>query len=346
MKTLLTMTILTAAFALTGCAEDERPPERRESVHAAGTVYTVPDTLVAATFDASGVAEPMQRATLSTKLTGTVISVRVREGDVVQAGQVLATLDARDLVAKDAQIAAALAEARAVQGDAETQAGRMRALYADSAATRVQLDAAETGLARANATVRASLAAAEELRAVSAYATVRAPFAGTVTRRLVDPGAFAAPGSPIVMLEDASRLRVRATVVPALARGIARAQRVDVMLEGTRAGAVVEGVVPTSGNLYTVNVMVDNRDGTFLSGSVATVSIPAGTHRALVVPARALRHEGDLTGVLLRTATGDAIRWVRVTRRFGDFAEIGAGLVAGDRVVVPDTSGIAATMGR
>ena len=206
MKTLLTMTILTAAFALTGCAEDERPPERRESVHAAGTVYTVPDTLVAATFDASGVAEPMQRATLSTKLTGTVISVRVREGDVVQAGQVLATLDARDLVAKDAQIAAALAEAQAVQGDAETQAGRMRALYADSAATRVQLDAAETGLARANATVRASLAAAEELRAVSAYATVRAPFAGTVTRRLVDPGAFAAPGSPIVMLEDASRL--------------------------------------------------------------------------------------------------------------------------------------------
>jgi RND family efflux transporter MFP subunit len=335
MTTSFISAITLSALLLAGCARGEQPEARPETVSAVGTVYTVRDTVIATTFDASGVAEPIQRATLSTKLMGTITSVLVKEGDVVGAGQILARIDARDLAAKDAQVAASLAEAQAVRRDAETQAGRMRALYVDSAATRVQLDAAETGLARADATVRTAHAAADELHAVSAYATIRAPFAGTVTRRFVDPGAFATPGSPIMVLEDATRLRVRANVVPALARGIARAQRMEVTLEGTNASAVVEGVVPVSGNLHAVNVIVANRDGVFLAGSAATLSIPSGSHRALLIPIGALHREGDLTGVMLRTTTGDAIRWVRVTRLFGDFAEIGSGLVAGDQVVVP-----------
>ena len=86
-----------------------------------------------------------------------------------------------------------------MQADATAHAGRIRGLYADSAATKAQLDQAETGLARADAAVASARAMAAELAATASYADVRAPFAGIVTRRFVDPGAFAAPGAPLVI---------------------------------------------------------------------------------------------------------------------------------------------------
>jgi RND family efflux transporter MFP subunit len=307
-------------------------------------VYTVRDTTIDATFDASGVAEPIQRATFGTKLMGSVTEVLVREGDRVGEGQVLARIDGRDLAAKQAQVGASLAEAEAVRQDALSQAARIRGLYADSAATRAQLDAVETGVARAEAGVRAARAASEELGAVTSYTTIRASFAGTVTQRLVDPGAFAAPGTPIVTVEDASRLRVRASAAPDAVRGLQRGDKLSVAIEGVAVKGVVEGVVPsTTGNLYTINAIVDNRDRKFLAGSAATVMLPLGKQTATLVPAAAIRREGDLTGVTIRTATGDETLWIRLGRKFGALVEVGGGLQSGDRIVVPTARSMTAS---
>ena len=76
-----------------------------------------------------------------------------RDLDAVAAGQPLLRIDARDLAAKSSRAEAMQAEAGAVLREAELHAERMRALYADEAAPKVQLDAAETGLARARAGV-------------------------------------------------------------------------------------------------------------------------------------------------------------------------------------------------
>ena len=333
--------LLLAGLAACGGAPDEERPAAAPPARVAGAVVTVRDTTLAAAFDAAGTAAPLQQATLSTKLMGTVTAVLVHEGDVVAAGQPLVRIDARDLAAKSAQVGASIAEAEAVQRDALVQANRIRALHADSAATRAQLDAAETGLARAEAGVRAARAAAGELGAVSSYATIRAPFAGVVTRRLVDPGAFAAPGAPLVSVQDASRLRITATAAPDAVRGLRRGQSIAATVEGRPLTATVEGVVPAaSGNLYAVNALVPNPvaaggGGAILPGSAATLALPLGTRAALVVPAAAVTREGDLTGVTLRTAAGDETRWVRLGRAVGDVVEVTAGLRAGDRVVVP-----------
>lgn len=330
---------LAGALLLAGAAACTAPaPDRSASppTRVAGRVTVVRDTVLAATFDAAGVAAPLRQATLGTKLMGTVTAVLVQEGDVVAAGQPLVRIDARDLAAKSAQVTASIAEAEAVQRDARTQAARMRALYADSAATRAQLDAAETGLARAEAGVRAAHAAAGEVDALASYATVRSPFAGVVTRRFVDPGAFAAPGAPLVSVEDASRLRIGASAAPDAVRGLRRGQLIDGTVEGRPVSATIEGVVPAaSGNLYVVNALVPNPRRTLLAGSAATLALPMGSRAALVVSAAAVRREGDLTGVTLRTTTGDETRWVRLGRAVGDLVEVSAGLRAGDQVVIP-----------
>ena len=327
-----------STMILTACGSPETETAAGEVLRpdTAGTAYTVTDTIIDATFDAAGVAAPVRQATLSTKLMASVTEVLVREGDHVVAGQPLVRVDARDLVARESRAAASIAEAEAMHADAATQAGRMRALYADSAATRAQLDAAENGLARSEASLRAARAASLELAAVSAYSVVAAPFAGQVTRRFVDPGAFAAPGAPLVSVQDASRLRITANVTPAVARSLRRGQTVNATIEGSPARAVVEGVVPASaGNLYTINALVPNPAHDFLAGSTAILSLPTGARATLMVPAGAVIRQGDLTGVLVRTGDGDELRWVRLGARADDNVEVTAGLRAGDRVVLP-----------
>jgi len=318
-----------------GCSH--KPEVKQESApRVPGTVFTVKDTSLHTAFEASGIAAALRQATLSTKLMGTVMDVLVREGEAVAAGQVLVRIDARDLTAKQEQTAASIADAEAMRGEAATQAGRIRALYADSAATRAQLDAAETGLSRAEAGVRASRAAASEMRAMSSYAVVRAPFAGSITKRFVDPGAFATPGAPLISVQDGRQLRITVNATPDMAGAVRRGQSITGNIEGHAVSALVEGVVPSNaGNLYTINALVANPGGSILPGSTATLSLPAGTHTGVVVPASAVTRQGDLTGVTVRTAAGDETRWVRLGQTIGTMVEVSAGLRAGDQVVVP-----------
>jgi RND family efflux transporter MFP subunit len=267
---------------------------------------------------------------------GTVLQVLANEGDRIVAGQTLVRIDARDIAAKNSQVAASIAEAEAVHHDAVTQAARFRALYADSAATRAQLDAVETGLLRAEAGVRAARASSSELAAVAAYATVRAPFSGIVTKRFVDPGAFAAPGSPLMTVQDGNQLRIVANATPDVASGLRAGQRIDALVENRPVSAVIEGIVPSaSGNLYTINALVSNAVGSFLPGSTATLLVKVGSRQALVVPSNAVIREGDLTGLTIRTKEGDEVRWVQLGRSSGNVVEIDSGLRAGDVVIVP-----------
>jgi RND family efflux transporter MFP subunit len=329
----------TGLLVLAGCSSST-PDVSPAAPRATGATYTVKDTTILSTFDASGVAASLQQATLSTKLMGTVLVVSVHEGDVVSTGQALIRIDARDLAAKEGQVAAAIAGAEAMHREATLQTGRIRALYADSAATKSQLDAAETALSRAESGVRAARAAAAELGAVSAYAVIHAPFAGTITRRFVDPGAFASPGAPLITIQDSRQLRITVNATPDVARRLQRGQHVEALVEGRTSEAIVEGVVPAAaGNLYTINALVANPTGEMLPGSTATLRLSVGARKGVVVPTRALVHEGDLVGVTLRTAEGDRTRWIRVGSAYGTMTEVSAGLRAGEVVIVPVPGG-------
>lgn len=335
---MLTFGLLGAA-ALAGCRREPDAPAAARPVET-GEVMVVRDTVVHAMLEAAGIAEPMQQATLSTRLMGTVTGVTVKEGDRVAPNQVLVRIDAREIDAKRGQVTAGVQGAEAMHQDAMTQTERIRGLYRDSAATRAQLDAAEAGLARAEAGLAQARAAARELEAVGDYASVQAPFAGIVSRRFVDAGAFAAPGAPLVSVQDVSRLRVRATVAPEAARGLKRGDVIEARIEGMPVSATVEGVVPApTGAVYTVNALVENRDGRFMGGSAATLRVPAGDRHAMLVPRRAIVREGDLTGVRVKVGTTSDLRWVRLGAEQGDRVEVLSGLGDGEQVVLPSAEG-------
>ena len=325
-----------AVVLLAACGTD---PEAESAAPAAampaGVELAVVETPRESYLDAAGVVAPIAEATLSTKLMGAVTAVLVQEGDVVQAGQPLLRIDARDLNAQRAQVEAAQAAAAAVLGEAELHVQRMRALYEDEAAPRAQLDAAESGYSRALAGVASARASAAELTAVSSYAVVRAPFAGTVTRRMVDPGSFAAPGAPLLVVQDTRRLRVTVTAAPNAVRTLARGAAVTAAIEGELVPAEVEGVVPGAAGLFTVNAIVDNAGRRLPGTGAATLALPQGMRSSILVPLAAIQRQGDLTGVYLRADSTVVTRWVRLGAVRGDSVEIVSGLRAGDRITVP-----------
>jgi RND family efflux transporter MFP subunit len=329
---ILTVLVLWAS----ACSPAPEPaPSAVPAAELAGDIVTVRNVMIASMLDASGAADAIASATLSTKLMGTVVEVHVLEGDRVRAGDVLLRIDDRDVVARAAQAAAALASADAMRAEAELNAQRIRALFADEAAARAQVDAAETALTRANAAVEAARAAAAELGALRDYALVRAPFAGIVTSRMVDPGSFATPGAPLLVIQDASRLRVSVSAPPDAAASLHRGDPVSARIEGIAADARIEGVIPSAGSMYRINAIVDNARDRHLPGSAAILALPLGTRAALLVPASAIEREGDLTGVRVRSDDGVQLRWVRLGRASGDSIEVLSGLRDGERIVVP-----------
>lgn len=324
-----------AALAGLAACGREVPEHPVRMLEISGTPYVVSDTQLTDGFVASGIAEPGQQALLASKLMARVTDLLVKEGDQVTAGQVLARLDAREIAARSEQAAAGLAAAEAMHREALAQAHRIRALYTDSAATRAQLDQVEAGLVRAESSVRQARAAAAELEAVNDYATLRAPFAGTVTQRLVDPGAFVAPGQPLLEIEDQSVLRISVTAGPDAVRQLRRGQRLTGDLAGRQVESVIEGIIPApSGHLVTVNTTLRNRDRDVYAGTSATLLLPQGLRSGLLIPRAAVIEQGSLTGVYLRKDGAVDLRWVRLGTDYGNQVEVLSGLAPGDTVIV------------
>lgn len=334
--TVVTGLSLLGLLGLSACGSGEPERPRSGETPATGLPLVVRDTQIDAVLELAGTAAPVRRATIASRLMAAVEAVPVQEGDRVAAGALLVRLDARDLDARARQVDASTAEANAMLGQARPMAVRMRSLYADSAATRAQLEGAEATLARAEAALRAAAAAGAEVSAQRPYASLRAPFAGVVTARHVDPGALAAPGVPLVAIEDQSRLRATATAAPEALARLRRGDTITVRFGEREIPGRVEGVVPAgTGNLSAVNVIVENRGLGLGSGAAVTIAVPQGRRAGVIVPADALVREGDLAGVVVRRGGVDGRVWVRTGNRIGSGVEILSGIAPGDTIVVP-----------
>jgi RND family efflux transporter MFP subunit len=288
-------------------AIEDVPAVRVEAVDAGGV------------YRAAGVVRAARRADLSTRLPGRVESVRVRAGDQVRAGQLLLTVERASLTAAERQAASALELAT-------TNLRRVERLYADSAAPLVQLEAARNAVAQAEGQVAA---VASDL----AYADVRAPFAGTVAGRLVDPGDHAAPGQPLLVVEDRGAREIVVTIPDELRHRVRRGQNVTVEIgDGRRRVTARVLAAVTGADLRSPTVELRLAGPTDLTPGIAAVAeIPTGEGTALMVPAGAMVERGQLQGVYLFAPDSTLrLRWIRAGRVRGDSVEVVSGLRAGD----------------
>jgi RND family efflux transporter MFP subunit len=362
------------ALALGGCGKDVGPPPRAAEAVSGVRLATVQFQGVPDEIEAPGTVQSAATAPVAARVMATVLEVAVREGDAVRRGQLLVQLDERELVARRAAAQAALREAAAgreqaaralaaAEAQAEVAArtherfqylreqksvsaqefdeveARHRAAQAGLAAARARVDQAEAAHQRAESESRAA-------DTVAGYARIVAPFDGVVVRRGVEPGAMAAPGAPLLVVENGSRYRMEATVdaSAAAARGLKRGTKARVRLDALPGrefeGTVVEleaGADPAS---QTVRARLDlPRDPALRSGLFGRAVVCCGERRALVVPCAAVVERGQLRGVYAVDAQGIArLRLVTLGREMGARPpdcrrEVLSGLGEGDRIV-------------
>jgi RND family efflux transporter MFP subunit len=372
-RLIATVALSVAALGSSTCRGALETPEAQAQepvvVNVAPAVWA--DT--AERLEAGGVVAAPQSATISSRLVATIVSVRVSVGDRVRAGDVLLTLDDRDVSAQVAQArAAALAAEKAItRARSEASAAeaehrfatawhqRMTALHARNSATDQERDEADARLSAASARVAGAQAAIEgadahlvsaqaAVRAVSAiqsFTTARAPFDGWVTERLTDPGNLASPGIPLLRIESEGTREVLVRVDAARAGYINVGDRVTVTVDSgeTSAGAdsMADGVVAEVARAIAVDerafiIKVTLPSGvTARSGSFARVVFRGAPRRALLVPATAVQRRGQVSSVYVVQDGVARMRLIQVGISTPQGIEVLAGLDADEQIVTP-----------
>jgi len=263
-----------------------------------------------------------RRATLSTRLAAQVRAVQVEAGQRVEAGALLVAL-------VDGDVRGGLAAAEAGLAAAAAHERRIQALAAARAATPSELEQAGAQRAQAEAAVASA-------RATLGYSEIRAPFAGTVQARRVDPGDLVGPGQPMVVLEG-DGLELEASLSEGEARGLAIGATLRFAAGAARGEAEVTSLTPGGDPLSHrrgLKARVRKIQGELRSGSFARIELPAAAAgTGLWVPRSALVERGDLTGVFVAAGGRAELRWLSLGEAAGDLVAVRAGLHRADQVV-------------
>jgi HlyD family secretion protein len=313
-----------------------------------------------------GTVQARVPVTLSARLTSTILDVAADVGDTVQAGQVLVTLDARDLSARRGAVLkqqesvarqfdaaeATVAKARADLDLAHSRQRRDADLHAQGFLSLASLDTSTAGARAAEAALRSAEAArdgrradqgavAQELQAAGAqltYMRLTTPMAGVVVQRLAEPGTTVAPGTPILRLVDPRTLWVATRVDEALVARVMPGQPASIRL---RSGSVHAGRVEriamqsdAATRELDVHVAFAGPPPRVAIDQEADVRIEVGREQGLVLPAGALLQDGSGRSGVLQVVAGRTAFVPVVTGAAGEGRVlVREGLKEGDAVV-------------
>jgi RND family efflux transporter MFP subunit len=312
-----------------------------------------------------GTVEARIPVTLSARITATVAKLHADQGDAVKRGQILATLDDRELDAKrgaatNAQetIARNVAAAKAAVAKAEAELDLARtkfrrdqdllrsayisesAMDTSAAALRsaeANLDSAKAALAARESEVRGVSHEARYAETVLSHTRIAAPMDGIVVERLAEVGSTVVPGTPLFRLVDPATVWVAVRVDESVVGRVIVGQSAQIQL---RTGEILPGRVAriarqsdAATRELEVNVAFDTPPARFVIDQEAAVTVQAGEERGVVVPVSALVENRGIAGVLV-VSDGRA-RFTPVETGAADGARVVVrkGVAAGDMVV-------------
>jgi membrane fusion protein, multidrug efflux system len=369
MITTTRLLVLTLPLALLVSCGSPREARKKDGGTATAPVEAAAVAMMEwpATYEATGTVRARTASVISSKVMGYVREVKVQAGDRVQAGQLLVALDARDLEAAEAQAEAAVREAQgaAVEAGSAVNAaraslelarvtfGRMKDLFEKKSVSNQEFDEASARLKVADANhrmavskssqVAARIQQAEEARRATGimrgYAEIKAPFAGTVTEKKVDLGTLAAPGMPLLTLEQSGSYRLEASVEESRLAQVRAGQRVTVVLDSLDKAipARVSEVVPAVDAASRAFVVKIDLPATsqWRSGMFGRAQFPLGSRKVLAVPAGAVVEQGQVQSVYVVEDGRARSRLITTGAENQGQVEVLSGLAVADKVVFP-----------
>ncbi len=309
---------------------------------------TVPDWL-----EAVGTVRAAQSAQIASQTMGNIVEIRVKEGDRVESGQVLAVIDDSQPRAAVEQSEAAVTAAQKEVSSAESELAlaqstlkRYQQLFDKKSVSPQEFDeiktraqAAESRRDMARAGEAQASAALTQARTALGYTQIHAPFAGVVTEKKADAGAFASPGMPLFTVEDTRRYRLEAAVNESDMRLVRVGEAVPVLLDsapGAELKGKVEEIVPAAdpssrSTLVKIELPADAR---VRSGLFGRARFSRGSRAALLIPRTTVVERGQLRGVFVVDAKQIAqLRYVTLGQPSGEKVEVLSGLQDGEKLI-------------
>jgi RND family efflux transporter MFP subunit len=354
MKNVLWLSLLAASAALiAGChgGESTAVPSAPQTVEA--RVVESRQQLVPLNLGSTGTVQARESAVVSAQVMARIQQVLVREGDSVRAGQTLVVLDDAALRSTVEQAQAGVKAAQSAQAAAQTNAalaestlGRYKQLDAQKSISPQELDevsrraeAAAANLEAVRAQADAARAQENGARTMLSYTRLVAPFAGIVTARMADPGTMAAPGVPLLKIDQAGALQLDASVDESAISAIHKGMKVLVSIAGASsanlAGTVAEIVPAADPSSHSFTVKIDLPASAQLrSGMYGTAMFANGTKEAIVIPRSAVVARGSLSCAYVLDSQGIAqLRNLTLGAAQGDLVEVLSGVSSGEKLV-------------
>jgi RND family efflux transporter MFP subunit len=295
--------------------------------------------------DSIGTVTPISSAALKSRLETTIIAVHFEDGARVNEGDLLFTLDARQIDAQIEQAEGMLVKDRASLEGAQRDLRRFSDLVGKGATTQVNVDNAKTSADVLIGTIKADEAALDNLKVQKSFTTIRAPFSGRISAANVKVGNFVRPAdtAPLAVINQMAPVyvtfaipqRALADLREAMAAG---GSRVIATIPGHQRSedgkvAMVENAVDSTTGMITVRGIMNNENETLWPGILVNTRLVIRTEDAVTVPTSAVQRSQNGNYVFIMRDGKAHVQPVEVSRTFQGTSVVTSGLSGGEDVV-------------
>jgi RND family efflux transporter MFP subunit len=296
--------------------------------------------------DSIGTVTPISSVALKSRLETTIVAVHFEDGAKVNEGDLLFTLDSRQIDAQIEQAAGMLTKDQAQLEGAQRDLKRFNDLIGKGATTQVNVDNAKTQADILIGTIKADQAALDNLKVQKSYTSIRAPFSGRISAANVKVGNFVRPAdtAPLAVINQMAPVyvtfaipqRVLVDLREAMASG---SSRVIATIPGHQTSedgrvAMVENSVDSTTGMVTVRGVMDNANETLWPGILVATRLTIRTENAVVLPTVAVQRSQSGNFVFVVKEGVAIVQAVKVDRTFQGQSVITEGLSGGESVVV------------
>jgi RND family efflux transporter MFP subunit len=289
---------------------------------------------------------PISSAALKSRLETTIVSVHFEDGAKVNEGDLLFTLDARQIDAQIEQAEGVLAKDQAQLEGAQRDVRRYGELIGKGATTQVSLDNARTAADILIGTIKADQSALDNLKVQKSYTLIRAPFSGRISAANVKVGNFVRPAdlAPLAVINQMAPVyvafaipqRVLVELREAMAKGDSG---VTATIPGhtrseTGKVAMVDNTVDATTGMVTVRGIMNNENETLWPGTLVNTKLVIRSEDAVTVPTAAVQRSQNGNFIFVMKDGKAHVQPVSVGRTSQGVSVIATGLTGGEDVVV------------
>ncbi|MGE0564448.1 MAG: efflux RND transporter periplasmic adaptor subunit [Pseudolabrys sp.] len=327
-------------------ADGEPPTARAPAARAVpvevarATNKTVPIRL-----EALGTVTPIASVAIKARLETTIVDVHFQDGARVKEGDLLFTLDCRQIDAEMKRVQAVITGAEATLAQALRDVERYSELAARNATPVVTLNNAQTQVNISRATAESSRAQLENLTVQKGYCSIRAPISGRISMANLKVGNFVrqADTTPMATINQTTPVYVSFTMsqneLPEIRRAIAaETATVEVVIPGqaTRVEgqvSMIENTVDPTTGMATIRATMRNQNEVLWPGTLVTTELTLRSEQAVMVPTDAVQVSQAGSIVFVVEGGVAKVRKVKAGRQVGSETVIESGLKDGETVV-------------